>query len=74
MVIAYLMKASFYIHKSYIITPNVAVGETGKKPAVLGGSITFKIPSLGIEMGGSIGREAVLGGAVLGGTTVHHTL
>ena len=30
----------------------------------------FKKSYLGLEMGGGIGREAVLGGAVLGGRTV----
>ena len=34
------------------------------------GSIISKKPYLGPEMGGGMWREAVLGGAILGGTTV----
>ena len=44
---------------------------TGEKPVVFGnGGIgreyNIKKPCLGLEMGGSIGREVVLGGAVFG--------
>ena len=48
---------------------------TGKKPAVfrnggIGREYNLKKPYLGLKMGDGIGREAVLGGAILGGTTV----
>ena len=51
-----------------VVPPNSAVLGTGEKLAV------FRNGDIGreynLEMGGSIGREAVLGGAVLGETTV----
>ena len=36
----------------------------------IGREYNIKKPCLGLEMGGSIGREVVLVGAVFGGTTV----
>ena len=56
-----------------VVPPNTAVLGTAEKPAVFRNSsiwreYNLKKPYLGLEMG--IGREAVLGGVVLGGTTV----
>ena len=61
--------------KYTLVPPNIAVLWTGKKPAVfrnngIGREYNVKKSYLGLEMGGGIEREAVLGGAVLGGTTV----
>ena len=64
---------SLYIQSSP--PPNTTILGTGEKPAVfcnggIGREYTLKKPYLGLEMGGGIGREAVLGGVVLGGRTV----
>ena len=61
------------------VTPNTTVLETGEKPAVfrnsgIGREYNLKKLYLGLEMGGGIGREAVLRGAVLGGTTAVVTI
>ena len=52
------------------VTPHTAVLGTGEKPAVLrnggiGREDNLKKLYLGLEMGGGIGREAVLGGATV---------
>ena len=54
---------------------NTAVLGIGEKPAgfrngSIGREYNLKKPYLGLEMGGGIGRKVILGGAVLGGTTV----
>ena len=61
-----------------VVPPNTAVLGTGEKPSVfqnggIGREYNLEKPYLGLEMGGGIGREVVLGGAVLGGTTVYST-
>ena len=62
-----------------VVPPNTAVLGTGEKPSVfqnggIGREYNLEKPYLGLEMryweGGGIGREAVLGGAVLVGTAV----
>ena len=61
----------FGISISYIVytvvPPNTAFLGTGCEGVYC---IISKKPYLGLEMGGGMWREAVLGGAILGGTTV----
>ena len=62
-----------------VVPPNTADFGTDEKAAVFGNRrfwesyITYKTLIWDLEMGGGIGGggEAVLGGAVLGGTTVY---
>ena len=67
--------AAHFQFPNTVFPPNTAVHGTAEKPAVfrnggIGREYKLKKPYLGLEMGGGIGREAVLGGTVLGGTTV----